>query len=305
MGGSYFRGNMHALEPRSNEQPSLRNASRSWQRLGSAPQAYFNGYALWTYLTTPFLLKMHGVDVHEVEPWPGGKEVWRRLRARFPAHLAPHIHVQDFFFNLISCSGVPQTISKAGNPSKETGSWADPKGVTARRGMAHTALQARRKNWASLVLVNSRHFDTCRRVIEGSSSQSVRRQAATSESVVIIILLTVSRHRSVLAHALLWFSRVIYDAQRARPLKRTDSGYTSTEQSEQRRVLRRSAHSAGFGMGLKKLGFKSGCAISEKINGDFRRKKRLNNVCSKLSVRKVTREMPAMHRRQGSQIPGL
>src|ERR1043166_5368777 len=26
-------------------------------------RAYFNGYALWTYLTTPFLLAMDGVDI--------------------------------------------------------------------------------------------------------------------------------------------------------------------------------------------------------------------------------------------------
>ncbi len=62
-------------------------------------RAYFNGYALWTYLTTPFLLKMPGVDVHEVEPWTQGKEVWCRLRARFPAYLAIHSDIQDFFFD--------------------------------------------------------------------------------------------------------------------------------------------------------------------------------------------------------------
>jgi hypothetical protein len=31
-------------------------------------RAYFNGYALWTYLTTPFLLTMDGVQVTEGEP---------------------------------------------------------------------------------------------------------------------------------------------------------------------------------------------------------------------------------------------
>src|ERR1700739_4150721 len=30
-------------------------------------RAYFNGYALWTYLTTPFLLAMDGVRVEETE----------------------------------------------------------------------------------------------------------------------------------------------------------------------------------------------------------------------------------------------
>src|SRR5260221_11737403 len=31
-------------------------------------RAYFNGYALWTYLTTPFLLTMPGLEVSEIEP---------------------------------------------------------------------------------------------------------------------------------------------------------------------------------------------------------------------------------------------
>jgi hypothetical protein len=61
-------------------------------------RAYFNGYALWTYLTTPFLLTMPGVEVHEVAPFAEGKELWHRLRARFPAQLASHSEVQDFFF---------------------------------------------------------------------------------------------------------------------------------------------------------------------------------------------------------------
>ncbi len=61
-------------------------------------RAYFNGYALWTYLTTPFLLTMTGVEVREVEPWTEGGEVWRRLRARFPVQIATHCELQDFFF---------------------------------------------------------------------------------------------------------------------------------------------------------------------------------------------------------------
>ena len=32
-------------------------------------RAYFNGYAPWTYPTTPFLLTMDGVQVTEWEPW--------------------------------------------------------------------------------------------------------------------------------------------------------------------------------------------------------------------------------------------
>src|ERR1700754_1302926 len=47
-------------------------------------RAYFNGEALWTYLTTPFLLALPGVEVGEGEPWVEGNETWRMLRARFP-----------------------------------------------------------------------------------------------------------------------------------------------------------------------------------------------------------------------------
>jgi hypothetical protein len=62
-------------------------------------RAYFNGYALWTYLTTPFLLAMPGVEVEEIEPWQEAGQQWRRLRARFPSHLATHSEVQDFYFD--------------------------------------------------------------------------------------------------------------------------------------------------------------------------------------------------------------
>jgi hypothetical protein len=32
-------------------------------------RAYFNGYALWTYLTTPFLFAMPGFSAEEIGPW--------------------------------------------------------------------------------------------------------------------------------------------------------------------------------------------------------------------------------------------
>ncbi|MFE0629387.1 hypothetical protein ACFW3D_20810 [Streptomyces sp. NPDC058864] len=61
-------------------------------------RAYFNGYALWTYLTTPFLLAMPGFTVTEIEPWQEGDEVWRGLRAAFPSGIASHSTHQDFYF---------------------------------------------------------------------------------------------------------------------------------------------------------------------------------------------------------------
>jgi hypothetical protein len=61
-------------------------------------RAYFNGYALWTYLTTPFLLATHADTVREVEPWDEQGESWRVLRAGFPASVATHCREQDFYF---------------------------------------------------------------------------------------------------------------------------------------------------------------------------------------------------------------
>jgi hypothetical protein len=61
-------------------------------------RAYFNGYALWTYLTTPFFLTLPGFAVQEIEPWQEGDEKWRGLRATFPPEIASHSTVQDFYF---------------------------------------------------------------------------------------------------------------------------------------------------------------------------------------------------------------
>jgi hypothetical protein len=61
-------------------------------------RAYFNGEALWTYFTTPFVLAMDGVQVEEAEPWREGSESWRCLRAYFPGSIDTHSHVQEFYF---------------------------------------------------------------------------------------------------------------------------------------------------------------------------------------------------------------
>ena len=62
-------------------------------------RAYFNGEALWTYLTTPFLLAGGGVQVEETEPWKQGDDTWHVLHARFPGSIETHSRIQDFFFD--------------------------------------------------------------------------------------------------------------------------------------------------------------------------------------------------------------
>jgi hypothetical protein len=61
-------------------------------------RAYFNGEALWTYLTTPFLFTMGGVRVEETEPWREADETWRVLRVEFPGSIETHCAIQHFFF---------------------------------------------------------------------------------------------------------------------------------------------------------------------------------------------------------------
>jgi hypothetical protein len=62
-------------------------------------RAYFNGYALWTYMATPFLLTMNGMVAEEGEPWQESPtEQWRHLRVSLPDEIASHSTVQDFYF---------------------------------------------------------------------------------------------------------------------------------------------------------------------------------------------------------------
>jgi hypothetical protein len=61
--------------------------------------AYFSGYAVWNYLTAPFIFTWDGVETEELEPWDANGEVWRRLQVRFPAHLHTHSDVQTFYVN--------------------------------------------------------------------------------------------------------------------------------------------------------------------------------------------------------------
>ena len=61
-------------------------------------RAYFNGYALWTYLTSPFLLAFPGVSVTPITPVEENGEVWDGLQADFPAEVATHSQLQEFYF---------------------------------------------------------------------------------------------------------------------------------------------------------------------------------------------------------------
>jgi hypothetical protein len=61
--------------------------------------AYFAGYAMWNYLTTPLLLTRVEVEAREGEPLESDGERWRRLDARFGPGLDTHSARQSFYFD--------------------------------------------------------------------------------------------------------------------------------------------------------------------------------------------------------------
>jgi hypothetical protein len=60
---------------------------------------YFVGYAMWNYLTTPFLFTYDGVVTREGEPWREDGQTWRRLHVTFPERIATHSRQQTFYYD--------------------------------------------------------------------------------------------------------------------------------------------------------------------------------------------------------------
>ena len=60
--------------------------------------AYFSGYAMWTYITQPFLYAYQGFETREIDPWEEEGEVWRRLEVTFPDYIASHTRRQVSYF---------------------------------------------------------------------------------------------------------------------------------------------------------------------------------------------------------------
>jgi hypothetical protein len=85
--------------------------STAWQPIH---RAYFNGYAMWTYLNTPFLLQMDGVEVEEAEPWHENDETWQVLRAFLPGRMVSHCEPQT----LPCLPGPRSTLSDAVDPER-------------------------------------------------------------------------------------------------------------------------------------------------------------------------------------------
>ena len=67
-----------------------------WDKLD---MLYFCGYALWTYLTIPFILTEPGFEVRELEPWEEGDETWQRIGVTFPSEIHTHCREQTLYFD--------------------------------------------------------------------------------------------------------------------------------------------------------------------------------------------------------------
>jgi hypothetical protein len=62
--------------------------------------AYFASYAIWNYLTLPYLLNTAGIRTAEIEPWPGADSSWRRVSADFTeTTIETHNRLQYFSFD--------------------------------------------------------------------------------------------------------------------------------------------------------------------------------------------------------------
>jgi hypothetical protein len=84
------------------QRSDARNAFRGWRHelwWDKLDVLYFCGYALWTYLTIPFVLAEPGFEVRELEPWAERDETWHRIGVRFPTEIHTHSREQILYFD--------------------------------------------------------------------------------------------------------------------------------------------------------------------------------------------------------------
>jgi hypothetical protein len=88
----------HIVEQRVNPRASFAGYDVS-TRWDAVQVAYFSSYALWNYLTEPFLFTYPGVQAHEIDPWQEEGQTWRRLHVTFPPTIATHGPKQIFYYD--------------------------------------------------------------------------------------------------------------------------------------------------------------------------------------------------------------
>src|SRR6266404_1757200 len=81
-------------EPRASFAGHVRNTK--WDQL---QRLYFLGYAMWNYLTTPFIFVRDGFDLQELAPHEEDGQSWRVMQVRYPKDIPTHCDTQQFYFN--------------------------------------------------------------------------------------------------------------------------------------------------------------------------------------------------------------
>jgi hypothetical protein len=69
--------------------------STPWDKLHLT---YFVGYAMWNYLTVPFLFKRVGFETRELEAHAEGGETWR-VEVTYPQDVPAHCSVQRLYLD--------------------------------------------------------------------------------------------------------------------------------------------------------------------------------------------------------------
>jgi hypothetical protein len=85
-------------------------------------RAYFNGYALWTYLTTPFFMTLPGFTVTEIDPVEENGERWLDCRRIFRTRSPATVDCRSSTSTATSCCAATITAwtSPAGSPRSNT-----------------------------------------------------------------------------------------------------------------------------------------------------------------------------------------
>ena len=75
--------------------------------------AYFTSYAMWNYLTAPFVFTYPDVEAKEIDPWQEAGETWRRLAVTFPPSIANQIPIRSSTTTRSTCSAAWTTRRKS------------------------------------------------------------------------------------------------------------------------------------------------------------------------------------------------
>jgi hypothetical protein len=130
--------------------------------------AYFASYAIWNYLTLPYLLTTPGIHTAEIEPWLGADSSWRRLSADFAeATVDTHNRLQYYSFDSTTCwcDTTTTPMCSAGRPPRiKRRRIANPAACSSRRvGVSlpagRTVPQASAPSWSPSISVRSPSAD--------------------------------------------------------------------------------------------------------------------------------------------------